>query len=140
MILPENSIEVSALISVPVQKAWSIWINEEDIQIWNSASEDWHTPKAFNDFSLGGRFLWRMETKDGSIAFDFSGTYTDIELYSLIAYTIDDGRKVTVQFKRTDIGTKVIQHFQAENQNTLALQKEGWQSILSHFKQYAENH
>jgi uncharacterized protein YndB with AHSA1/START domain len=42
---------------------------------WNSAPEDWHMTRAENDIRVGGRFVSRMETKDGSFGFDFGGVY-----------------------------------------------------------------
>lgn len=40
-----------------------------------------------------------MEAKDGSMGFDFSGTFPDIKSSKLIAYTLDDGRIVIVEFR-----------------------------------------
>ena len=137
--IPAESIEVNALVNVSLKKLWQLWIEERHIEKWNSASDDPHTPKAVNDFSLGGRFLWRMEAKDGSMGFDFSGTYTDIVEYEYIAYTIDDGRDVLVCFNESDGQTKISQFFQPESQNSPELQKMGWQAILDHFKTYTEN-
>ena len=38
---------------------------------------DWHTTAAENDLRVGGMFLSRMEAKDGSFGFDFSGIYKE---------------------------------------------------------------
>ena len=38
-------------------------------------------------FALGGSFSSRMEAKDGSFGFDFSGTYTKVIEDSLIEYS-----------------------------------------------------
>jgi len=70
-----NSITVEASINSPVQKVWDFYTQPEHIVKWNNASEDWHTPNAENDLREGGRFISRMEAKDGSSGFDFSGTY-----------------------------------------------------------------
>ena len=66
---------------------------------WNNASDDWHTPKAENDLRTGGKFLSRMEAKDGSMGFDFIGVYSTVEPYNHIAYAMEDGRLVDIYFK-----------------------------------------
>lgn len=40
----------------------------------------------------------RMESKDGKAGFDFTGTYDEVQLYKVIADTLDDCRKVEVTF------------------------------------------
>lgn len=89
---------IKSSVKSPVQKVWKLWTAPEHIINWNTASEDWHTPHAENDLRPGGRFLFRMEAKDGSFGFDFSGTYDKVLLHKEIDYTLDDGRKVEVNF------------------------------------------
>lgn len=55
--------------------AWEYWTKPEHIVKWNNASKDWHTRWAENDLRAGGRFVSRMEAKDGSFGFDFGGVY-----------------------------------------------------------------
>ena len=66
-------ITVEATVNAPVLKVWKFWTSPEHIINWNNASDDWHTPRAENDFRVGGSFLSRMEAKDGSFGFDFAG-------------------------------------------------------------------
>lgn len=132
-------ITVEAVVNVPVQKLWKAWTSPDDITQWNNASEDWHTPFATNDLREGGRFLSRMESKDGSMGFDFSGIYQKINENELIEYTIDDGRKVKVVFTGQGNKTKVTEIFEAEDQNSQEMQRAGWQAILDNFKKYAES-
>ncbi len=75
-----------------------MWTEPKHIVKWNNASDDWHTPHAENDLRVGGKFLSRMESKDGSFGFDFSGVYNEVKINELIVYTISDGRKVEVIF------------------------------------------
>jgi uncharacterized protein YndB with AHSA1/START domain len=84
----------------------------------------------------GGRFLIRMEAKDGSFGFDFSGVYDVIEINQRIAYTLDDTRKVDIIFTPMVNQTKITQTFEAENENPLTMQQQGWQAILDNFKRY----
>ena len=66
-------ITVQNSIKAPVQKVWEYWSKPEHITKWSNASDDWHTPRAENDLREGGKFLSRMEARDGSMGFDFGG-------------------------------------------------------------------
>lgn len=131
-------ITVISIVDAPVDKAWKTWTTPESITQWNHASDDWHCPRAENDLREGGRFTYRMEAKDGSMGFDFSGTYTKIIPNEVIAYKMDDGRIAQVLFSETDGATILAETFEAENQNPIDLQQQGWQAILENFKRLAE--
>jgi uncharacterized protein YndB with AHSA1/START domain len=79
-----------------------------------------------------------MEAKDGSFGFVFGGIYDEVKLHEVIAYTLGDGRKVTITFKGQDNVTKVLETFDAETENPVEMQQQGWQAILDNFKKYAE--
>jgi uncharacterized protein YndB with AHSA1/START domain len=79
-----------------------------------------------------------MEAKDGSVGFDFGGVYDVIRNNEYIEYTIGDGRKVKVKFTDQGNKTRVVESFEAENTNSIEMQKGGWQAILDNFKKYAE--
>jgi len=132
-------ITVRAVVKKPVQKVWDCWSEPGHITHWNFASQDWHCPLATNSLREGEHFIWRMEAKDGSMGFDFSGTYTRVEKHKLIEYELDDGRKVSVSFSERDGATHITEHFEAENMNSRELQQKGWQAILDHLKSYAES-
>jgi uncharacterized protein YndB with AHSA1/START domain len=135
----KKTITVQAVINAPVEKVWKLWTTPEHITKWNNASDDWHTPRAENDLRVGGKFLYRMESKDGSFGFDFVGVYDEIRRNELIAYTIADERKVRVTFtKNNDVETKVVETFEAESTNPLEIQRDGWQAILNNFKKHIE--
>lgn len=131
-------VTVQAVIQAPVEQVWRFWTEPVHITKWNQASEDWHAPRAENDLRVGGRFVTRMEAKDGSAGFDFSGVYDVVKRHEEIAYTLDDGRKVNILF--TDLGnaTKVVETFDAEQDHPVEFQQAGWQAIMNHFKKYAE--
>jgi len=133
------TITVTATVNAPVAKVWTLWTRPEHITRWNAASDDWHTPSAKNDLRVGGKFSARMEAKDGSAGFDFEGTYDAVEPHKLISYTMSDGRQVRVTFLPKDHGTEIVETFDAETENSLELQKTGWQAILNNFKKYAES-
>lgn len=133
-----ETITVQNTVNAPIEKVWKYWTMPEHITQWNSASDDWHTPRAENDLRTGGKFLARMEAKDGSFGFDFGGVYDDVRKHERIAYTIGDGRKVTVTFLPTGDKTTVTETFEAESTNPIEMQRGGWQAILDNFKKYTE--
>jgi hypothetical protein len=49
-----------------------------------------------------------------------------------------DGRKMMVSFTQSGDSTKVVENFEAENENPMELQQGGWQAILDNFKKYTE--
>ena len=132
-------ITVKNTVKSPASSVWKLWSDPEHIVKWNTASEDWHTPRAENDLRVGGRFLSRMEAKDGSFGFDFEGIYDEVVSQKRIAYTMGDGRKVEVDFEEQDGKTSIVSTFDAETQNSIQMQRDGWQAILDNFKSYAEN-
>ncbi|MBP6550700.1 MAG: SRPBCC family protein [Flavobacterium sp.] len=135
----KETITVETLVNASIEKVWTFWTKPEHITKWNAASDDWHTTRAENDLRIGGKFLSRMEAKDGSFGFDFEGVYIDVIINGKISYTLLDDRKVTITFSQTENGIQITETFEAENQNPLELQKLGWQAILNNFKNYVEN-
>jgi uncharacterized protein YndB with AHSA1/START domain len=134
-----KKITIEATVQAPAEKVWSYWNGPTHIQKWANASDDWHTPRAETDLKVGGKFLSRMEARDGSVGFDFGGVYDAITIHEYIAYTIDDGRKVSINFYPQGNATRIVQTFEAENVNPLEMQQGGWQAILNSFKKYAES-
>ena len=132
-------ITVETSVNIDVEKVWEFWVNPKYISKWYRASEDWHVPFVENDLNVGGKFVIRMEAKDGSFGFDLSGVYEKVELYKFISYELQDRRKVEISFIPTEMGTKVIERFEAEKENPIELQKNGWQAILDNFKKSIEN-
>lgn len=135
----EEAITVETTVNAPVEKVWKVWTLPEHIKNWNNASDDWHTPSAENDLRPGGKFSSRMEAKDGSSGFDFEGVYDEVVPQKLISYALGDNRKVKIVFTSKGDQTKVTETFDPENENSLELQKGGWQAILDNFKKYAES-
>jgi len=134
----KKRITIRATINTPIETVWHYWIEPEHIKKWNNASEDWHTTIAENDLRVGGKFLSRMEANDGSLGFDFSGIYDEVKLHKVIAYTLGDDRKVTITFDCSENKTEITEVFDAENTNSIEMQKAGWQAILDNFKRYTE--
>ncbi len=133
-----NLLVVSSIVNAPIQQVWQYWNQPEHIINWNFASEDWHCPKAENNLIVNGEFHYLMAAKDASFSFDFWGTYTSIEFEKSIEIILGDGRKVSIYFEALPNGTKVTESFEPESENSLELQKMGWQSIVDNFKKYVE--
>lgn len=134
-----KNITVSTVIGADKNLVWLFWTTPEHIENWNFASPDWHCPKAANDLQKNGRFTYRMEAKDGSMGFDMTGTYDAIRPKEHIAYTMDDGRKVSIDFLEENGSVTVVETFEPESQNPLEMQRQGWQAILDNFKKHVES-
>ena len=132
-------ISIQTIVKSDIKKVWEAWITPADINKWNFASKDWHNPRSVNDLRVGGKFSYRMEAKDGSIGFDFEGKYTNVILYKLIEYIMSDDRSVSISFESVDAGIKVIETFEAEDENSAEMQRQGWQNILNNFASYVES-
>jgi uncharacterized protein YndB with AHSA1/START domain len=138
MTTEQKNITVEATINAPIETVWQCWTEPKHITHWNNASDDWHTTEATNDLKIGGKFSSIMAAKDGSFSFDFWGIYDAVETHKLIAYTLGDGRDVTISFSKKDNQTTVTEVFEPEDENSIELQKGGWQAILDNFKKYVE--
>jgi uncharacterized protein YndB with AHSA1/START domain len=133
-----TAITVETTIQAPIEKVWKFWTEPQHITQWNNASEDWHTTRTENDLRVGGSFTSRMEAKDGSAGFDFTGNYTTVQEHERIEYSLEDGRKVTVEFAPNGTETRVKETFEADNAHPVDMQQAGWQAILDNFKNYVE--
>lgn len=71
-----------------------------------------------------------MEAKDVSFGFNFGGLYGEVRTNTLIAYTMDDGRKVKINFTGEGSKTKLLETFETETENSVEMQRSGWQNIL----------
>ncbi|GGF93613.1 SRPBCC family protein [Paenibacillus abyssi] len=134
----KTRVTVQAVIQAPVEKVWRYWSEPEHITKWNQASETWHSPRSENDLRVGGKFLTRMEAKDGSMGFDFGGVYDVVMQHEQISYTLGDGRKVDITFVNQGNETKVVEIFDAESTHSIEMQQAGWQAIMDNFKRYSE--
>lgn len=137
----KTTVTVQVHVAAPIEKVWEYWTSPEHITQWNFASDDWQCPRAVNDLRVEGAFSYRMEAKDGSSGFDFSGTYSEIVPHERIFYVMagEDARKVDVTFTDVGDGILVTEAFEAETENPIDMQHAGWQSILDNFKKHVEN-
>ncbi len=128
-------ISVSVEINTPIAKAWDAYVSPEAINQWNFASDDWQCRDARVDLRVGGSFSSHMEAKDGSFGFDFEGTYTNIVEHQLLEYSFGD-RSARVLFEEIGEASKVTVEFDTEDENSVDMQREGWQAILNNYAKY----
>jgi len=135
--MTKEKIIIKATVLADKQKVWEYYTQPKHITKWNFANDDWCCPSASNDLKVGGRYVARMEAKDGSFGFDFDAVYTEINQGQNFTYEFG-GRFATVDFKETDGQTEVTVTFDPETENSIDLQRQGWQAILDNFKKYTE--
>ncbi len=140
-----NKIQIEIEVNGTLDKVWKFWNEPEYIKLWAFASDDWECPYAENNLVVGGKFITKMSAKDKSFSFDFAGSYTDIKQNEKISYVLSNdindkqARRCEIVFKNTGNGkVKIIETFDPENQNSIEMQKNGWQSILNNFKKAVE--
>lgn len=134
-----REIRIDTLVAAPLETVWNRYTRPDDIMRWNFASDDWCCPRASNDLRVGGKMTSRMEAKDGSFGFDFEGVYTEVAEKEALAYALEDGRRVRVTFTPEGDAVRVATVFDAETENDIEMQRDGWQAILDNFRRYAES-
>jgi uncharacterized protein YndB with AHSA1/START domain len=135
--MSNEKITVRAIVAVEKQTVWDCYTRPEHITQWNFADPSWCCPSATNDLRVGGRYLARMEARDGSFGFDFDAIYSELREGERFTY-IFGGREATVTFQDLAGATEVIVRFDPESENTPEIQRQGWQAILDNFKRYTE--
>lgn len=130
-------ITVETNVHAPIERVWQAYTTPDDIMQWNAASDDWHTTASSVDLRAGGAFSSRMEAKDGSMGFDFAGTYTNVVPNRLIEYSFGE-REAKVEFTERPEGVSVRVSFDAESTHSIEQQQAGWQAILDNFARHVE--
>jgi uncharacterized protein YndB with AHSA1/START domain len=110
-IMNQKTITIQTIVNAPIEKVWQAWNKPEEISKWAFASDDWEA----------------------------IGIENAITPNKLIEYSLDDGRKVKIEFNQIPEGVKITETFEMENENTDELQRSGWQAILDNFKKHAES-
>jgi uncharacterized protein YndB with AHSA1/START domain len=134
----QEKITIRASVLADKKKVWLYYTQPVHITKWNFADPSWHCPTATNDMKVGGRYVARMEAKDGSFGFEFDAVYTEMNLEENFTYEFG-GRYATVKFEETNGLTEISITFDPETEHPIEMQRNGWQSILDNFKNYTEN-
>jgi len=134
-----TKITIQASVFADNQRAWDYYTQPNHITQWNFASDDWQCPTASNDLQVGGKYIARMEAKDGSFGFDFEGIYSEILPGKKLCFALADGRKVEVTFENRGVHCLVVVTFDAETENPIEMQQNGWQAILDNYKKHVES-
>jgi len=132
-------ISIETTVAAPVARVWEAFTTPTHIVQWNFASDDWCCPSAEVDLRVGGAHKARMEAKDGSFGFDFEGTYEEVTWHRAITLAMRDGRNTRTTFEPAGTSTRVITVFDAERENSVEMQRDGWQAILDNFKRHVES-
>jgi uncharacterized protein YndB with AHSA1/START domain len=133
-----NKVTIAATVHADARKAWDSYTKPGHITQWNFADPSWYCPSASNDMRVGGKYSARMEARDGSFGFDFEAVYDEIVDGKSFAYTMPDGRQVSVVFEGKGKDTVVTVQFDPEDENPIDFQRAGWQAILDNYKKYTE--
>ena len=136
MCMAKLTVEIT--VKATLERVWDVWNNPEHITKWCSGDESWHTPSASNDLQVWGKFVTRMEARDGSMGFDFEWFYTKVIEHKEIHYTIEWGREVEIYFQEQNGGVHIKEIFDAEDIHSHELQVAWWQHILNNFKTHIE--
>jgi uncharacterized protein YndB with AHSA1/START domain len=133
-----EKITITALVEGNKNKVWGYYTRPEHIVQWNFADPSWHCPSASNDLKVGGKYVARMEARDGSFGFDFEAVYTEVVPCERLSYGMW-GRDVTVTFEEKEGHTLVTVSLDPETENPVEMQRQGWQAILDNFKNHTES-
>ena len=109
-------IQIEAIINAPKSLVWSAYNEPAHVVNWNAASDDWFCPQASNELRDGGRFNYRMEARDGSFGFDFTGTYVKVYTGENLRYRLDDNRNVGVDFVDHGDQVRLVVRFEPETE------------------------
>lgn len=131
-----NPITVETHVPAPPARAFAAYTDPEAITRWNFASPEWCCPSAEVDLREGGRHVARMEAKDGSMGFDFAGTYEEVAEPAALSLRLDDGRLSRTTFTADGDGTRVRTVFDADGAHPADMQRDGWQAILQSYATY----
>lgn len=132
-----TEVTASTVINAPIEKVWEIWTTPEHIRQWNNFSDDWETTYAENDVCPGGKLLFKMGLKDGSLRFDHAGIYDEVIPYRLLRYTTNDGRGAEITFSGSNPVT-LIEVFETDASFSAEEQRQFCQAIHDRFKEYVE--
>ena len=127
----------------PAALVFECWLKPEHLLHWFGAGDGWTTPHATTDPRAGGRFNIGFAGPDGKTGFDFTGTYDEITppapgQNGRLAFTIDDGRPVSVEFSERGGKTHITLTLTLESTHSEEQQRHGWGAMLDNLNLHLE--
>ena len=132
-----DPITVTSHTDATIEQAWACFTTPDQITRWNFATDEWSCPEATTDLRAGGAFSYLMAARDGSMAFDYAGTWDVVEPHRRLVQVLDDGRRVEIRFEAAEGGTRVTEVFDPDGTVPRDMQQAGWQLILDRFARVA---
>lgn len=114
-----KTITVKTNINAPISEVWEFFTKPQHITKWNQATDEWHSPHAENDLQRNGKFSYRMEEREGSNGFDFSGKYSDIKNLKKLIIHLTTGAKWKLNSVLATTGNQPL--FSVLNQTPITL-------------------
>jgi uncharacterized protein YndB with AHSA1/START domain len=133
-----KQIVIKRSVNAPRELVFRCWLEPEHLLQWFRASPDWSTPHARTDARPGGAFDIGFASPDGKSSFDFTGIYDVVEAPVRLAFTIGDGRPVTVLFTENNGRTDISLTLTLEDAHSEEQQREGWTAMLENLGLYLE--
>jgi uncharacterized protein YndB with AHSA1/START domain len=142
-----SKIVIHQIFAATPSQVFESCLDSEDNKRWNTAGFGWSTGEVQIDPKVGGRWFAEYKSPDGKDDFVFEGVFTEIIENQKISYKMPkdmgefevDERKAEVLFEEFEKGkTQVTITFDAEDLNSIEMQKQGWQAILDNFKTFLE--
>jgi len=132
-------ISVIVTINQSLDLVWETWNDETQMKHWAFTTPEYEVRNAKNDLKIGGGYSYEMVSKESDVAFQYAGTYTQIDLNQFISFVLNDGRKVDIEFSLIEDLVYLKLQFEPVLEQDLDVQQEGWQNILNNFKNYVES-
>lgn len=80
-----------------------------------------------------------MEARDGSMGFDFEGTFREVSPNLRLSFTLGPEREVLVEFVSHGNVTEVRQSFTPDSDFPIEQQRAGWQAIMDNYRKYVSS-
>ena len=132
-----RTIEITRTFDAPRTLVFQAWVDPKHLMHWYHAGGGWTTPYAESDARPGGAIRIGFAPPAGEEGgFDFEATYDEIVEPERIAFTIGDGRPVTVTFADDGGKTKLTLVLALEDENTAEMQRQGWTEMFINLGSY----
>ncbi len=132
--MTDLSLTVSRSINAPIKTVFDAWLDPEMLKQFMVPGDSMLVPSATTDPTVGGRFEIVMRNGDQDLP--HSGTYTEIDPHSRIAFTwetpfSETSSNVAISITPNGEGTTVeLSHTKFETEESRDNHRAGWGKIL----------